>query len=135
MFLLPESSSDPEPTQKKVPPSFQFVHCTVDQVRTILPTIKPTYFPADQLPDWILRDVANKLAPIVTTLINRSLDEGWVPLDWKQGLVSPLLKKPALYPEDPPSHSPIANLTILSKVTEKLVAPNSRPIWCTILMG
>ena len=44
----------------------------------------------DPLPTYLLKECADVLTPITTTLINSSLQEGRVPARWKVGLVIPL---------------------------------------------
>ena len=47
---------------------------------------------------------------------------GSVPSSFKAAYVTPLLKKPDLDLADPKSYRPIANLSVLSKLLERLVA-------------
>ena len=44
----------------------------------------------DPLPTYLLKECADVLTPIMTTLINSSLQEGRVPARWKVALVIPL---------------------------------------------
>ena len=44
----------------------------------------------DPLPTGLLKECANVLTPIITTLINLSLQKGRVPARWKVALVIPL---------------------------------------------
>ena len=46
---------------------------------------------------------------------------GSVPASFKAAYITPLLKKPDLDPADPRSYRPIANLSVLSKLLERLV--------------
>ena len=64
----------------------------------------------------------DKLAPIVTIIINESLEKGIVPDSFKNAIVTPLLKKPNLSPEDLKNFRPVSNLPFLSKVLERTVA-------------
>ena len=61
-------------------------------------------------------------APFLTALFNRSLSLGVVPSGFKAAYITPRLKKPDLDPADVKSFRPISNLTILSKLLERLVA-------------
>src|SRR5664279_1279937 len=62
------------------------------------------------------------IAPILVELFNRSLQHGVVPTAFKAAFVTPQLKKPDLDPADVKSYRPISNLSMLSKLLEKLVA-------------
>ncbi len=62
------------------------------------------------------------LAPFLVELFNRSLVQGIVPAAFRTAYITPLLKKSDLDPADPKSYRPISNLSVLSKLLERLVA-------------
>jgi len=62
------------------------------------------------------------LAPFVVELYNRSLSMGAVPAVFKSAYVTPLLKNADMDPADVKSYRPISNLSVLSKLLERLVA-------------
>ena len=78
--------------------------------------------PLDPLPHWLLKTVANTLAPFITTLVNSSLAMGMFPTKLKHANVTPVLKKPNLDPLDPKNYRPISNLPFLGKLIERVVA-------------
>jgi len=55
-------------------------------------------------------------------LFNRSLERGIVPPSFKSGYITPLLKKADLDADDVKSYRPITNLSVASKLLERLVA-------------
>ena len=59
--------------------------------------------------------------PFLCHLFNASLLAGVVPAAFKSANICPLIKKPDLDPADIKNYRPISNLTILSKLLEKLV--------------
>ena len=61
------------------------------------------------------------LAPFLVELFNRSLLHGSVPTAFTASYITPLLKKPDLDPADVQSYRPISNLSVLSKLLERLV--------------
>ena len=63
---------------------------------------------------------ADVLLPVITKMINLSLNSGEFANDWKCGLINPILKKPGL---DLPykNYRPVSNLQYVSKLTEKVV--------------
>ena len=62
------------------------------------------------------------LAPFLVELFNRSLAAGDVPDIFKAAYITPLLKKPDADPSDVKFYRPISNLSVLSKLLERLVA-------------
>jgi Reverse transcriptase (RNA-dependent DNA polymerase) len=53
-------------------------------------------------------------------MINASLHEGYLPATQKHALVSPLLKKPLLDPNELRNYRPVSNMTFVSKVVERI---------------
>ena len=47
----------------------------------------------DCIPARILKDCASELAPILTIIFNKSLQEGRVPKDWRHANVTAIFKK------------------------------------------
>jgi hypothetical protein len=78
----------------------------------------------DPIPTWLLKDpdVLQSLLPVVCASINASLDSGVVPLCVKNGIITPLLKKPGLDCDELINYRPVSNLPFLGKVMEKVVA-------------
>ena len=48
------------------------------------------------LPSWLLKECVDELSPIVTSIVNASLNHAIVPLSLKTALIRPLLKKSGL---------------------------------------
>ena len=57
----------------------------------------------------------------MTSIINDSLRSGVFPSIYKSAIVTPLLKKPSLDPNDLKNYRPVSNLSFMSKILEKLV--------------
>ena len=74
----------------------------------------------DPIPTYLLKDCCDVLCPIITKMINMSLEKGIVPENWKLVLVNPFLKKLGmdLVFEN---FRPVNNLHFLTKVAEKVV--------------
>ena len=47
----------------------------------------------DPIPTWLLKLCGSELIPVITKMINLSLQQGQVPDSWKAALIRPLLKK------------------------------------------
>ena len=62
------------------------------------------------------------MLPVITDIVNRSLDEVLIPNLLKTALIIPLLKKTNLDTEDFKNFRPVSNLPFVSKLIEKSVA-------------
>ena len=71
---------------------------------------------------YLLKDCADVVAPFLVELYNKSLQTDSVPALYKTAYVTPLLKKSELDSADLRSYRPISNLSVLSKLLERLVA-------------
>jgi len=70
----------------------------------------------------LLKEHVDVFSPFLTALFNRLLSLGVVPSGFKAAYITPRLKKSDLDPADAKSFLPISNLTVLSKLLERLVA-------------
>ena len=64
----------------------------------------------------------SELGPILTQIVNQSLQSAVVPEQLKVAMVKPLLKKPSLDHREFKNFRPISNLQFLAKIIEKVVA-------------
>jgi hypothetical protein len=77
----------------------------------------------DNIPNRLLIELADVIAPSLCTIFNMSLDLGVVPLKWKMANITPVFKR-----EDPTlamNYRPISLLCTLSKVLERSVHNHS----------
>jgi len=72
------------------------------------------------MPTTMLKSNVEVMAPVIARLANMSFSSGVFPSSLKQGRVTPLLKKPGLDQSDMASYRPISNLSMMSKILEKL---------------
>ena len=77
---------------------------------------------SDPMPTGLFKQVADVLEPFLVELFYLSLSEGLVPSVFKAAYVTPLLKKADLDSTDAKSYRPISNLSVSSKLLERLVA-------------
>ena len=75
--------------------------------------------PLDPMPSRLVSR-CDALLPIITTIINKSLEAGHFLKSWKEAVVCPLLKNPGLDIIFK-NFRPVSNLAFLSKLTEKAV--------------
>ena len=76
----------------------------------------------DPIPTWMLKEHISTLLPVITNIVNCSLQTATFPDDFKNAQVIPLLKKPSLDPEILKNFRPVSNLKFVSKIVEKVVA-------------
>ena len=76
----------------------------------------------DLIPMNLLKEVIHELSPILTDLINTSLQQGTLPMELKKGLLQPLLKKATLDFTIENNFRPISNLAFSGKLIEHIVA-------------
>ena len=63
----------------------------------------------------------SRLLPFITSMCNKSLLEGQLPLSQRHALVTPILKKDGLDATNVQNYRPISNLTYISKLVERMV--------------
>ena len=74
----------------------------------------------DPMPTTLVIGCIDVLLPVITKIINSSLQSGVFAVQWKCALVSPLLKKPGLELLLK-NYRPVSNLQYISKLTERAV--------------
>ena len=120
------STSDaPPPSFSTAPPGCilrDFRLLTTDDVTAAVRLLPDKQCTSDPLPTRLLKDHIDLLAPFLVELFGQSLGSGSVPSLFKSAYITPLLKKPDLDPADTKSYRPISNLSVLSKLLERLVA-------------
>jgi len=119
-------------TDSAPPPSFfsalsgcTFVNLrslTVYDVTAAIQLLPDKQCASDPIPTRLLNDYADVVAPFLVELYNKSLQTGSVPASCKAADITPLLKKSDLDSADVRSCRPISNLSVLSRLLERLVA-------------
>ena len=86
----------------------------------LITSSKSTSCCLDPIPTPLLKPCIEPLIPVITKIINTSLDSGIFPVNWKEAVVIPLLKKSALDSMFK-NLRPVSNLAYISKLTERVV--------------
>lgn len=89
-------------------------------IRT-MSSLKSTMCPQDVIPPRFLRQIIDTVGPDLLSVINKCLQTGTVPHDFKLATVRPHLKKTNLDSTLLSNFRPISNLPFLSKILEKVV--------------
>ena len=63
----------------------------------------------DPMPTSVLKECLPELLPFITAMCNKSLLEGHLPSSQKSAIISPVIRKSGLDPDDVCSHRPISN--------------------------
>ena len=107
----------PAPTieHRQVPPLASFNNVTVEDVSQILRKTPNKQCELDPMPTWLVKELCDVHAPIITSMANVSFTQGLFPDSHKHTVVHPRIKKPSLYPLDIKSYRPISNLRLVSK--------------------
>ena len=104
LTLLNQQHSLPMMVLNSVFSSLPTKTCMLDPIRTSL-----------------TKECLSDLLPLITRIVNSSLCSGVVPPQFKQAIVTPLLKKPGLDPNDLKNFRPVSNMPFISKILEKVV--------------
>ena len=75
----------------------------------------------DPMPTRLLKENVDLLMPVLSQLFCWSLQHGVVPTTMTSAYITPILKKTDMDPADTKSYRPISNLSVLSKLLERLV--------------
>ena len=81
----------------------------------------PSDLDLDPFPTSLLKDCLDVLIEPITSVINKSLQEGVFPVQFKNAFIRPLLKKP-LDKNELKIYHLVSNLSFISKTLEKVVA-------------
>ena len=72
------------------------------------------------IPTFLLQEFVDDLHPFLTALSNRSIQDGVLPPSEKRSILVPVLKRSGLDSTDPLNFRPIANVSFMSKIIEKI---------------
>ena len=75
----------------------------------------------DPIPTSLTKQCLDDLVSLITFIVNASLSTGIVRPQFKQAIVTPLLKKPGLDTNDMKNFRPVSDLSFISKILENVV--------------
>lgn len=97
------------------------IEISVKGVEKLLTNLNPNKAAGpDQIRPIVLKSLSHELAPILTELFKKSIQESTLPEIWKMANVSPIYKKGSR--TDPANYRPISLTCILCKTLEHIVA-------------
>jgi len=89
-------------------------------IATVLKSCKVQSCTLDPFPASVLSGCLPDLLPVITDLVNSSLDTAFIPVALTTALITPHLKKSNLNSDDFKNFRPVSNLPFISKVIEKV---------------
>ena len=101
-------------------PEIEDIVVTTKGVHALLKGLSPFKSPGpDGIPPFLLKELADQLAPIFTVFFQASINQATVPDDWKCAYVSPIFKKgnPLL----PSNYRPVSLTSVPCKLLEHII--------------
>ena len=99
-----------------------FSTLTPADIRDVILESPPKSCSLDPIPTFLLREFLDDLLPFIWFMCTTSLQSGHLPMSQKTAIVTPILKKTGLDPNDVKSYRPVSNLTFMYKIVERLVS-------------
>ena len=76
----------------------------------------------DEIPSWVFKNCSVEVAEIIAYIINKTIESGKIPDNWKVAIVTPIPKLPN--PKSISDYRPISVTPILSRIAEKFIVNN-----------
>ena len=99
----------------------EFQPASADDIRRIIVQSSSKSCELDPMPTNLLKDNIDTLAPIITDIINTSLQSGVVPAAMKHAILTPIIKKRGIDVNLHRNYRPISS-SVVSKTLERYVA-------------
>ena len=102
----------------------KFDEVTTVEVERLLNDSSTKQCELDSASVWLLKSLCMVFAPILALLIKVSIQDAILPQSQKRSILIglPVLKREGLDATDPSNYRPIANVTFLSKIIERVAA-------------
>ena len=102
-----------------------------DSVKKLVLSVPTKSCSLDPVPLKVVKECLDEIVPLLTVIINQSLQSGVFPDMWKEALVTPTLKKCGSDLAFK-NFCPISNLQFVSKLVKRAAAVSYSPIWLRI---
>ena len=101
-------------------PALSNIEITVPGIYNLLSNCNPHKSPGpDNVHNYVLRETAADIAPLLTHLFQQSLRTGTLPNAWKRALVTPIFKKGKR--SDPKNYRPVSLTSAACKIMEHVI--------------
>ena len=109
--------------QEEPYPPMKELHVSVEGVTKLLRKVNPNKASGpDSIPARILKELADEIAPLLTTIFNKSLGQGEVPTNWRGAIVTAIYKKGDKY--EPSNYRPVSLTSLCCKLQEHIIVSN-----------
>ena len=119
--IKPQLQHEEENPSTKVPMMSSFKVMSASEVASVIQSMGSKSCCLDPIPTSLLKMCLGELLPIITLILNSSLQSGQFPDTPKTAVVKALLKKISLDADDRSNYRPVSNLSFISKIIEKCV--------------
>jgi len=103
-----------------------FREYSLDEIRYVLVQSPAKTCSLDPIPTDLLLESIDIVLPVIWAMCNASLTESQLPARQNESIITPIVKKPNLDPDETKSCRPISNLSFISKVIERIVSEQVR---------
>ena len=121
-FTREDTSNIPQPRGEPCS-TMPDIIITEDGVAKLLRKINPNKACGpDSIPARILKELAEEISPLLTTIFQKSLDSGTVPDDWRSANVSAIFKKVDRFKAS--NYRPVSLTSLCCKIQEHIITSN-----------
>ena len=96
-----------------------FNHLSQLDIVKIIATMTSKTSDLDIIPGWLFKECASELSLILQFIVNSSFDDVSYPSALKEAVITPILKKTNLDPDQLANYRPVSNLSFVAKLVEK----------------
>ena len=114
--LSPPVSVGETVSSETVPDLSNFTPATMQEVEKLIKQSPAKSCGLDPVTTWLLKQHAECLVPIITSIVNISLADGVFPDQFKTAHVCPLIKKYTLDCNDLKNYRPVSNIPHISTI-------------------
>ena len=112
--------TEPSITVREVPPLDLYHEGTSDEIYFMIRTTLNKHCAQDPAPTWVIKQLADVLASVITNMVNMSFNQGHFSKAQKHAIVGPRIKKPSLDQTDLMFYRPVSNITFILKLIERI---------------
>ena len=114
-------TDDISSTEKVIPPLDSFQIPSLEDIVTLVKDLPNKFCSLDPIPTFLLKACIDDIAPILWYIVSESLKNAEDPSDFKKAIIKPTLKKDNLDSDILKNYRPVSNLSVASKLLEKVV--------------
>jgi hypothetical protein len=99
----------------------EFREISEEELVAIVKSMSSKHCDLDPLPTWVVKECIRDLAPVLTSMVNHSLQQSTVAESLQKAIVFPTIKNMYGDREALSNYRPVSNIPFLSKLLEKVV--------------